>query len=717
MPKGAKVDVSNIKVLDLAQAQKERLGSLLELTKPQVDRIKKRLRKEIELWMEETEELHRMLEEDNDLVEGIVDETDFPWEGAYNTHVPLTGTYMAIFRSVERRSILGADVIWYGEMMPGAPEALRSALAAIEEMMNYKARKEWNIADCLSDVIWNTNRDRLGILQIVYAEDYEFVSDTAIITGPEDFIAEFPTPEDAGLSARQYGQALEQIAGEATELRPVEIPYTAERVKYQGPKGYVIDLVNFAVFPPTVEDIDHENCRGYGKRFPFRKGVVRRKMKEGVWYKDAAKRILKAGEGATETPAFILAQEEIDGISRSDAGRDFWFFELVYKMDLGENGKARGPREKKFLFTYSFEHDELVSAMDYPYRVDHYALFKIEPRPNRLLAGSIPQMTRGLNDEVDVQHNQRNNSRTISSVPSFKARKGANNDFDPHAEENQWRPGVIFHLDEPDAFEQFKVQPVDLGESMAEESNNMKLLDLRTGAAASLLSGGVAPGDPSAPGNKTNAQIGQSNLRMDDPIFDLRKGVEKVGEICLSHEYQFGPMIIQFLGQTEDGQPVTKTIHKRFLKGVRMRMKAVTAANNPDAAFAQAMSLYAVGTKDPNIAQDPDSLYKLLRNAMRAGRIEGRDDLFPPLQVIKQRAIERQKAAMVQMEQEKQAAAAKQAQDAQKANLAEAKRSMQLRKTARDITDKALGLKRAARPAAAAGARGRAGAPGDLMAA
>src|SRR3990167_2219882 len=369
MPKGAVVDISGIQILDMAQAQKKRLGSLLDLTDKQKKRIKKRLHKEIESWMDETEELHRQLEEDNDLVEGIVEETDFPWEGAYNTHVPITGTYMAIFRSVQRRSILGADVVWYAEVEPGNKSLAQEVLAKIEEMMNYKARKEWNISEALSGVIWTANRDGLGVMQVVYAEEYELMSDVFLAVSVDDFISEFPTPREAGLEPRDYAAAVKQIASAATNENPVEVPYTAEKLKYQGPKGYVVDLVNFAVFPATTPDIEDENCRGYGKRYSLRKGVVRKRREEGTWYADAVSRLMKKGGGSSETPAFIRGQEEIEGLRRKEGARDYWFFELVYKIDIGDG-------ERKYLFTYNYDDDEIVAAMEYPYRVDHYAIFR-----------------------------------------------------------------------------------------------------------------------------------------------------------------------------------------------------------------------------------------------------------------------------------------------------------------------------------------------------
>lgn len=690
-----------IDVTQLGNEHKDKLGSLLELSEDQKERIKLRLKKEIDQWVEETSELHRMLEEDNDLVEGIVDESQALWDGAFVTHVPVTGMYMAVFHSVERRSILGADTIWYGELMPGTPDSLRPVLAQIDEMINYKARSEWNIVDVIGDAIWNKNRDGLAPVQVVYARETDSFSDTAIVTSIEEFDSEFPTPEDAGMTDEEFQEIRAQVEVQATMENPIEIPYTAEKIKYEGPKGYVIDLVNFATFPPTVADIEDENCRGYGKRYPLRPGVIRQKGNEEIWYKDAVKRLLKKkGGGTAETPSFLLAQEDIEGFARSNKEHDFWFFELVYKIDLGEDGKKKSKdgKEKTLLLTYCHSEDELVAASDYPYAISHYALFKAERRSNRLIGKSVPRITGEGNYEIDYQHQQRNNSRTISGVPSFKMRKGSNRDFDPEAEENRWRPGVIFKLEDPDGFDQFKVQPVDLGESLAEEANMMKMLDLRTGAAASLLSGHVAPGDPSAPGNKTTALIGQTSLRMEDPIAEDRKGVEKIGDICLSHMYQFGPMFIQYEGD-ENGVKRTKQLFKKLLKGVRMRMTAITAASNPDAEFARAIQRYSIAIKDPIVASEDEIRYELLRDAFRRGRIVNRDKMLPPIQTVKAKQLQRQKIAMAQIMAEKQQAQIEARKKMEAERVKEMNRSLSLRKKARSIAEEGLGLRRAGRGA------------------
>jgi hypothetical protein len=680
----ALLDLANIRVADMAEDYRAKMGKLLDLSDKDRKKIIKRLKKEIDSWKEATAELHQRLEEDNDLVEGVIEEDEYPWDGASNIHVPVTGTYMKIFHSILRRSILGADVIWYAESMEQEDPDI---LIQTEEMMNAKSRDEWNIADCISGVCWTTPRDSVGVMQVVWAEDYEPAKDVLIITNVQEFLAQFPDPETAGLDPATFTALAQQIASMASEEAPLEIPITFQRQTYIGPKGYVINLADFLIFPAHCDDIRNPECRGYGKRYTTRRGVIKKHKADSDWYPEAVDRILKKTK-KLESTSYTKAQDQIEGLSRANAEDEFQFFELVIKMELDpEVG------EQKFQFTFNYECEELVQAIEYVYRVDNYALFHIERRPGRLLGTSIPRQTRSLNWEIDTQHNQRINSRTVSTVPSFKAKRGSNKDFDPEADENRWRPGVIFWLDEPEAFDQFKVQPTDLGESLQEEANDMKMLDLYLGSSAALLSGQVAPGDPTAPGNKTQMMIGQANLRMDDPLAEMREGVEMVGEICKSHIYQFGPPMIDYQVEGPDGRGVTKTLHKKFLRsGLKMRMAAVTVAHNPDTELQRGFMLYQNLVQDPIVAQDDQIRYEILRRVLRQGRVAGREQMLPPLEVVQMRQIQMQKTALMQAMVEMKQGSADQADQEKSARVGAAKENLNMKKTAMDTATAGLGL-------------------------
>ncbi len=611
---------------------RERLGKLLELTAAEEKRLKKFLKKNLDQWEQDTQERTDNLIADNDLVENVIEDTGWPYEGAPNIHVPVTSIYMKIFKSVQKRSILGAGDIWHVKLEPeayGTP--LEKIAPEIAEMMNFKAQEEWNIASVLEDVFETTNRDGLGIIKVPYVEEVEHQRDIMIFSSPAEFAAQFPTAKDAGMEQSAYLATLEKLK-QATEQTPVEIPVEFDRVVYAGPKGKVVELVNFVTFPANCEDLSREQCKGYGEVFALRRGAVKAKMRSGAWYKEATRKVLK-GKNDGGRSDLKKAQDEIEGLGQSDPD-EIKFAELVVRFPL-----KPGEEERQLLVTYAPESDEIVSAMDYPYRLDFYALFRIDKRTGRLVGRSIPSQTRDTNELIDKQTTQRILSRDIATVPSFKGKKSAKGDFDAEAPENRWRPGVIFWLDDPDAFDQFKVQPTDLGESMQESKNAMSTLDLLLGSSAALLSGQAASTDPSAPGNKTAMMINQSNLRMDDPLSTMRQGVDQLGMICLSHLYQFGPPIISYVA-TGNGVNETKTIQKKLLRsGVRMRMAGVNVVDNPQAEMARWLGIYAQLVAEPEIANNPEARVEIIRLALQSGRVPNRDKILPSPQQIQEKQV------------------------------------------------------------------------------
>lgn len=262
--------------------------------------------------------------------------------------------------------------------------------------------------------------------------------------------------------------------------------------------------------------------------------------------------------------------------------------------------------------------------------------------------------------------------------------------------ENKWAPGRIFWLSNFDAFEQFKVQPTDLGESLQEETNDFKILDLYLGSAVSLLSGSAAPADPSAPGNKTAMMIQQSNLRMDDPLSELRDGVSELGNICLSQLYQFGPPLIHWQSESlaQSGQMVneTKTIHKKYLRnGIKMNMSGVTVTQNPEAEMSKGLQLHQVLLTEPLYAQSAKLRLEGLRSALRAGRVPNRQKLLPSLQEIEAQEIELRKQAMMQMQQEQMMAEQAQEQEALQQRIDQGKKSLEIKNLANKIAENNLG--------------------------
>lgn len=663
---------------------RERLGKLLDLTSDQARRLKKFLKKNLGAWEDDTADLHDNLVADNDLVENVIEDTGYPYEGAPNIHVPVTSIYMKIYKSVQKRSILGAQSLWHAQIEPDAyGTPLQELAPAVAEALNYKATSEWNIAEAIEDVFHPTNRDGLGILKVPYVEETETQRDVLIFESVDEFVSKFPTQDDANMEAESYAKTIETLKT-ATPESPVEIPVEFEKVVYSGPKAKVVELVDFVTFPANAKDLSAESCKGYGELFTLRKGAVKAKGKSGAWYEDAVKKVCKA-RSATEPNNLKKAQDEIEGLGQSDKD-DIRFLEITVRFQLEKDGP-----EQKLLVTYAPEHEELMAVMEYPYRVDFYTLFRIEKRTNRLIGNSIPNQARDLNELIDKQMTQRVLSREIATVPSFKAKKSSKTDFDPEAPENRWRPGVIFWLEDPDAFDQFKVQPTDLGESMQEEKNAMGMLDLLLGSSASLLSGQASPSDPSAPGNKTAMMINQSNLRMDDPLSTIRAGVDKLGDICLSHLYQFGPPIISYIGQGDRGQEV-RSLQKKYLRsGIRMAMAGVNVVDNPDSEMARWLALYAQLVNEPVIAQNAEARVELIRMALQAGRVPNRDKIIPSPAQLKEQQIAMMAEAQKRVAIEATVQQAAQAQEKEKKRFQDVREGLARRALMTKVVAQAAG--------------------------
>lgn len=690
-----------------ADSYRRKMGELIQLPKDVERKLKSWLAKRIDEWLEDSADLHEQLREDNDLVEGIVPETNFPWEGSCQSHLPIVETHMKVFKGVARRSTLGSGSTWTADVDPETAETvdgIQEVVPKISNALNWLTRHKWNIVDCLKNVYWTTPRDRLGIMKITWAEEYSPTTDVVLVGGQQEFVERFPDYESAGLDEQEYLSMFEQAAN-ATPDNPIEVPISIERCDYYGCKGEVVELVDFVTIPSVVPDIRHESCVGYGHRFTERRGVIKKKGKDGNYSQEAVTRILKKTKsGSSELSESRQAKEEIDGIQRTKS-YELENYELAVKLDLSSFGGKEdffdGYGEKKYLVTYNKEHNEILALRPFPYRVDNVALFKIEEKPNALLGRGIPQQSREVSELIDATTRQRVNSRTISHVPTFigdSAKKAEFERLNPdksfYPGKQFWAPGGVL------GFDQFKIQPTDMGEGMADEVNWMKMLDLRLGSNISVISGQVVPGDPNAPGNKTAMMISQSNLRMEEPLDTLRKGIDQVGQICVSHLYQFGPNKIGYKESGEDGKEIPAVFEKKFLRvGVRVRMSSVTVADNPEAEMNKWLMLHStlMQTYAP-YAQNPEAQTYLLRHALNVGNIAIADKIVPTIQAVQQKQIETQKAAMVQMAMEQkvkevQAAQAQQeqAKDALAARIGAVKQEAEIRRVAEAQAGQNLG--------------------------
>lgn len=599
-------------------------GCLMDLSPTYRQRVGEKIRNAIESWEESSAEHMANLRRWNDLLEGIVEETDFPWEGASQLNVPLVALHINTLHSVIARSILTVDPFWFGKTLD---KELRPHIPDIEGALNYKARSELNIVDAVRQVLFTTPRDGTGWLWTPWVEEYETTPDSEVVRSVEEFTAAFPDPESAGMDQGTYDARLEEVRQKASQDNPMEIPITVDRLIYRGPKSEVVEEADMMRVPMTAKDL--KGCRIYGRRISLRADELKGRVEEGALWKDAVDKLLERGKTVTDASENAWKQNlnQIEGITNESKGRsdDYAAFEGVIKLDPRTIGLDSEGRERKYFFTYSKESRRLLGFSEYIYRKDIATRFHFLKRPGRGLGKSIPELLEGLAAELNASIREDINSDTISAVPIFKGKKSSKEDFDPAAEENQIKPGVMFWLEDPNAFDIVNKSSAGHSFSVQRRQEIMRYAEMLVGPTQ-LLSGRESALDPNAPGNKTIALIQQSNMRIEDYINEFRIGFDELGELIQSHYYQFGPEEIEF--ESQEGMP--KVVKRKLLRGdVRLSMHGVTASLSPEVEFTKAMMWFGILSKDPMVMTDPVRHRNLLNRLALAGRLEGREELIP----------------------------------------------------------------------------------------
>lgn len=599
---------------------------MLNLTDAQKQRLKKRVKTDLLAREQDWADLQDELEKRYDLLEGVVEETDFPWRGASNLHIPIPLIYLKVYHTVARRSLLGSGRLWY--IISGNTN-IEDQLSDIEDGMNYKAFHEWNTAETVDSAAWNAPRDGLSPVFVSYRDDVEEVQDEIEVASSQEFLKEFPDAESAGMSQQEY-ESWAFKASQATVDDTVHIPITIQRIRYRGPWCDLVDLADFVVIPSTAPSLEPVHCRGYGFQYWVRKETIREMMDNDELDPDEAKLVLNA-RGGTDASNFMSAKRFAQRISESNPSTDVRLFRLTYRTRLTPGGP-----EQKLILIYNLENDALIQYKLYDLPADDCVLFRSGKRTNQLIGASLIGELRDLSTEVDALHNQRINSRSIAEVPSFVCRPSIKNLFDPSLPENKFRPGAVFWLENADAFKQFEVGGINFESSINEEDRTMKLASLVAGVDPFTFSGNPQPDNPDAPGNKTLYLISQSNLRMDDVLSSMRDGIEKLGEVLLAFERRYGPYHFSFLRPTWNGAMEEVNFQKSLLRssGIRFAMAGTNVALNPESEFNRWFAIYNALTREPLFASNPTYRLAVLRRALAAGRIEGRDAYLPSAQQV-----------------------------------------------------------------------------------
>lgn len=598
--------------------------------------LEEKLFYEIQDWKDSRSSLKKKLKEWNNLYEGVVTVSDFPWPGASQLHVPIPKIKAREIKStINRNTMRPVPFLMCNYSGPDALYKENRQLANdIEEFIEDKIKFGTNVHSTLKDAIIPAIRDGTCVPQVIWETEIERVTDYKMYTSPRQFIEDYPDAESAGVSAKEYSRILQKIS---SGIR-YDLQYEYDLPTYDGPKAYLVPLIDFFHWP--VFETEIPNTLTHGKRIWYKDYDIEKFRQLGKFTnKEEVEILLKSPSDIHDDENLTVSRDNIEGITRStetnqQGSREYEFYELVHKEDLDGDGI-----KEKYLLYYHFTTKTIYRIERYPIRkgATTYFPLRLIKRDNRFLGISLIDDIADLSLEIDILHRMRINSRTITHVPTFKAKATAKDRFDPQRPQFRFQPGATFWLQDVKDVEQFDLKPVDLSGSIEEENFLMQLVNLVTGSDSGL-SGQSNPLDPRAPARKQQELLRQSTNRIDDYVEALLGPFAAIGQFMLDLYYQYGADTLTYFVSQEDGSKIKKEIDrsKLFNPNVMLQVNGTSVFMNPDEEFDRAKEIAQILQTNPLTAQDPGVQRESLERILDASRVKNYKNLLPTEAMVNQ---------------------------------------------------------------------------------
>lgn len=582
---------------------------------------------EVQDWKDSRANLKSKLRDLNDLYEGVVRVTDFPWPGASQLHVPIPKVKAREIKATINRNTMRPTPFLMCKFA-GPSTSYKTTMPVVNDIENFiedKIKSSTNVHQTLKDAIIPTIRDGTCPVQIIWETELERVTDYKLYTSVSEFTSDYESPESAGVSAAQYSKILSNL----NHNKRYEAQYEYDMAVYDGPKAYIVPLIDFFHWP--VFETEIQSMLTHGKRVWYKDYDLEKFIAIGKFDKEATEEILKSPGDQHDDESLTVSRDQIEGITRNAGknlkAKEYEFYELVHRMDMDGDGV-----KEKYLLYWHYRSKKIVRIERYPIRkgATTYFPLRLIKRDNRFLGISLIEDIADLSLEIDILHRMRINSRTITHVPAFKAKASAKDKFDPSRPAFRFQPGVTFWLNDVKDVEQFDIKPVDLSGSIDEENYLMQIVNLVTGSDSGL-SGASNPIDPRAPARKQQEMLRQSSNRIDDYVEALLGPFAQIGQFMLDLYYQYGPDRVKYYVEDENGAMIQKEIDRAMLynPNVMFQVNGTSVFMNPELEFNRIQEVMQTLSQHPLTAQDPDVQRNILERYLYSSRIADTKNLLP----------------------------------------------------------------------------------------
>ena len=506
----------------------------MRLSEQQIERIEKDISKKYKAYEDSTKTLKKRLTKWNELLEGVVEETNFPFEGASNITIHDVSGRTRSFKSTFNKTMYQDENLFVPVLDPDF-DLDRAKYTALQDGFNHSFSRLFNGIDILKDATIPVVRDGTSIIMGFWDRQVERCFDQKVYQNATEFAQDYPDAESAGISEDAYKDIMAEFITSPDEELTVLFDY--DFVKFDGIKYKILSLAKFVFFPAFARSI--ASMEMYGNEYTLSDDELKVKEKRGEIYKSGLEKTLKK-KGNIQQDAWDKARNFTEGINiASEEYRPNRVADIVYKTDMDGDGIP-----EKYLVFWSVDAKVLLSMQPYPIRknVDMCVDFRIIKRENRFVGISLVGDTEDLFNQLDVIHRHRNNVRMLTTSPVFIAKRDYKELIDMGRAENVIRPGLTLWVD--DIHNSIMQLPIanmsQSGDEMDEEQLLVRHIEFAWGITQGL-SGMQTAEDPRSPARKTQMLLMQANQRVDDYMDEFRSSLPALAQLHAALLYQYYP--------------------------------------------------------------------------------------------------------------------------------------------------------------------------------
>lgn len=516
---------------------------LTRLSANQFADLEKVIKRRVRIAKKETGPLRKRLTRWADLLEGIVTESNFPFEGSSNITLRAAMGLARTFESSFNKTVYADEDLFSPDFDPGTEEELKldaKGIQKLQEGFNHSFSREFNGLRVLKSGTIPAFRDGTYLIEGTWERRVERVFDQRTYRDIKLFLGDYPDAQTAGVSQDQYQSILDFFLTEGAEAELI-VRFSHDLVMFEGPEYRPILRAKFLIYPVIAKTIPEATL--YGCTFELPKEEVERRGRKGEYYAERVKKALaKNSSGGMDS--WERSRLFVEGHSSPEPDNaPIRLVDIVVLWDKDNDDVPERYRVQAIVEGDDCASVCVVSCRPYDLRhnVPSIVPFRLCARDLSFEGYSMVGDGEDLFNQVDVLFRHDNNVMMLTTSPIFLAQDSLKEQLDLGRAENIIRPGVTYWVpDISKAIMQLPIQDI----SASSGDNNVKMsiisryLEMLIGVSQGQ-SGQQSQDDPRAPARKTTLLLMQSNKRIDQCIDEWSASLPDLGKLHATLLYQY----------------------------------------------------------------------------------------------------------------------------------------------------------------------------------